>query len=207
MLEALRRAGILDRIGAGVWRLPSDLAERGLKYDIKVSGGVDVNALSPMPIERQVSAIGATWIDRQMLVGVNGVSKIGFGEDTRQAIRQRTAFLLDQGLAEHKGDRIFVQKNLLAALQAREIKNVSKTIQAETGLMYREVVDGDQVRGVYRRSVTLASGRFAMLDDGVGFSLVPWRPIIDRHLGMEIRGVSIGSTIKLDFARARGLGR
>ncbi|WP_438616911.1 DUF3363 domain-containing protein [Parazoarcus communis] len=28
--------------------------------------------------------------------------------------------------------------------------------------------------GVYRRSVMLASGRYAMLDDGRGFSLVPY---------------------------------
>ncbi|MGF7190428.1 hypothetical protein JOE11_003479 [Robbsia andropogonis] len=27
--------------------------------------------------------------------------------------------------------------------------------------------------GIYRRLVVLASGRYAMLDDGVGFSLVP----------------------------------
>jgi hypothetical protein len=31
-------------------------------------------------------------------------------------------------------------------------------------------VNGGNVRGVYRRSVQLRSGRFAMLDDGIGFS-------------------------------------
>lgn len=59
-LEALRRAGIVDRLDAGVWRVPLDLAERGLQYDIKANGGVEVNILSALPIGRQVSAIGAT---------------------------------------------------------------------------------------------------------------------------------------------------
>lgn len=36
-----------------------------------------------------------------------------------------------------------------------------------------ETRDGERVSGVYRRSVMLASGRYAMLDDGKGFSLVP----------------------------------
>lgn len=35
----------------------------------------------------------------------------------------------------------------------------------------------------YRRSVMLASERYALLDDGMGFSLVPWRPVIEQRLG------------------------
>jgi hypothetical protein len=29
----------------------------------------------------------------------------------------------------------------------------------------------------------LASGRYAMLDDGMGFSLVPWKPVVEQRLG------------------------
>ncbi len=45
--------------------------------------------------------------------------------------------------------------------------------------------DGQRVAGIYRRSVMLASAtlRYAMLDDGVGFSLVPWKPVIEQRLG------------------------
>ncbi|KLD74855.1 hypothetical protein Y886_30205 [Xanthomonas hyacinthi DSM 19077] len=35
---------------------------------------------------------------------------------------------------------------------------------------------------MYRRSATLASGRYAMLDDGIGFSLVLWKPAIELWL-------------------------
>ena len=36
-----------------------------------------------------------------------------------------------------------------------------------------------------------------MLDDGVGFSLVPWRPVMEAHLGRELRGRVIGMTMSL----------
>jgi hypothetical protein len=49
------------------------------------------------------------------------------------------------------------------------------------------VADGQRVAGIYRRSVMLASGRYAMLDDGMGFSLVPWRPVIEQRLGQQSR--------------------
>jgi Protein of unknown function (DUF3363) len=82
-----------------------------------------------------------------------------------------------------------------------------KSIEGDTGLTYRETHDGESIRGVYRRSIDLASGRFALLDDGVGFSLVPWRPVMEEHLGRELRGVAIGTTISWNFSRSRGLGR
>ena len=54
---------------------------------------------------------------------------------------------------------------------------------AQTGLVHRAVTEGERVSGVYRRNVLLASDRFAMLDDGTGFSLVPWKPVIEQRLG------------------------
>jgi hypothetical protein len=48
---------------------------------------------------------------------------------------------------------------------------------------HRPAADGQQVAGIYRRSVMLASGRYAMLNDGMGFGLVPWKPVIEKLLG------------------------
>jgi hypothetical protein len=38
------------------------------------------------------------------------------------------------------------------------------------------VTDGHRVFGIYRLSVILASGRYAMIYDGIGFSLVLRKP-------------------------------
>jgi hypothetical protein len=124
-----------------------------------------------------------------------------------RALRQRLAFLLEEGLAERTGEWITLKPNLLATLRDRELIRVARSIETDTGLTYRETRDGESIRGVYRRSLELASGRFAMLDDGDGFSLVPWRPVMDEHPGRELRGVAVGGTISWDFSRSRGLGR
>jgi hypothetical protein len=46
---------------------------------------------------------------------------------------------------------------------------------------------------MHPRSIEVASGRFAMLDDGDGFGLVPWRPVIEEHLRRELRGIAAGT--------------
>src|SRR5690606_34503843 len=183
-LEALRRAGIVEREAEGVWRIPDDLAERGRRYDApRLGDGVAVELKSHLPIERQARVIGATWLDQQLIGGGKGLGDLGFGVEVKDALRQRADFLAEQGLAEHRGRRVVLARNLLATLRGRELAQAAKDIAVETGLEHRPVVEGQRVAGVYRRNVMLASGRYAMLDDGMGFSLVPWKPVIEQRVG------------------------
>lgn len=205
-LEALRRAGIVERVAEGVWRVPTDLPERGRQYDAQRLGGVSVELRSHLPIERQVRVIGATWLDQQLIGGANGIADNGFGGEVHEALRQRSNFLVEQGLAERRGRRVILARNLLATLRGREIDTTAKTIAAETGMAYRPLADGERATGVYRRNVQLASGRFAMLDDGMGFSLVPWKPVIEQRLGQTMTAVVRGSSVTWDMGR-RQLGR
>ncbi len=48
-LEALRRAGIVERVAEGLWKVPDDLAERGRQYDAQRLGGVAVELKSTCP--------------------------------------------------------------------------------------------------------------------------------------------------------------
>ena len=205
-LEALRRAGIVERVAEGVWRVPADLPERGRQYDVQRLGGVSVELRSHLPIERQVRVIGATWLDQQLIGGVSGIADNGFGGEVRDALRQRSDFLVEQELAERRGQRVILARNLLGTLRAREINGAAKTIAAETGMAYRPLADGERATGVYRRNVQLASGRFAMLDDGMSFSLVPWKPVIEQRLGQTMTAVVRGSSVTWDMGR-RQLGR
>ena len=204
-LEALRRAGIVEREAEGVWRVPGDLAERGRQYDAqRLGGGVAVDLKSHLPIERQVRVIGATWLDQQLVGGGKGLGDLGFGAEIKDALRQRADFLAEQGLAEHRGQRVILPRNLLATLRGRELAKVAQEIAAETGLTHRPLADGERAAGIYRRSLTLASGRYAMLDDGKGFSLVPWKPVIDQRLGQQLAATVRGSNVSWEFGRSRG---
>jgi hypothetical protein len=203
-LEALRRAGIVERVADGLWKVPDDLVERGRQYDAQRLGGVAVKLKSHLPIERQARVIGATWLDQQLIGGGRGLSDLGFGGDTKRALQQRADFLEEQGLAQRRRQRVTLARNLLGTLRDRELTQAAKDIAAETGLAHRPVTDGQRVAGIYRRSVMLASGRYAMLDDGMGFSLVPWRPMIEQRLGQQLTAVVRGDFVSWDLGRARG---
>lgn len=46
-----------------------------------------------------------------------------------------------------------------------------------------------------------------MIDDGLGFSLVPWSPPLEKQLGKHITGIAMpGGGVEWDFGRRRGLG-
>ena len=206
-LEALRRAGIVERLADGVWQVPSDLPERGRQYDAQRLGGVAVELRSHLPIERQARVIGATWLDQQLIGGGTGIGDLGFGNQVREALKQRSDFLVEQGLAERRGQRVILAHNLLTTLSGREVAAVAQDIAKETGLTHRPVADGERTSGVYRRSVQLASGRFAMLDDGMGFSLVPWKPVSEHRLGQTLTALVRGGGVSWEFGRQRGMGR
>jgi ribosomal protein S25 len=131
-------------------------------------GGVAVELKSHLPIERQAHVIGATWLDQQLIGGGSGLGDLGFGGEAKQAMQQRADFVAEQGLAERRGQRVILARNLLGTLRNRGLAQAAKDIAAETGLEHRPVADGQRVAGIYRRSVMLVSGRYAMLDDSMG---------------------------------------
>jgi type IV secretory pathway VirD2 relaxase len=204
-LEALRRAGIVERVAEGLWKVPDDLPEQGRRYDAQRLGGVAVELKSHLPIERQAHVIGATWLDQQLIGGGSGLGDLGFGSEAKQAMQQRADFLAEQGLVERRGQRVILARNLLGTLRNRELAQAAKDIAAETGLEHRPVADGQRVAGIYRRSVKLASGRYAMLDDGMGFSLVPWRSVIEQRLGQQIAATIKDAGVSWDLGRGRGV--
>ena len=204
-LEALRRAGIVERQQDGAWRVPADFLDRTARFESERSAGAVVEFRSQLPVGRQARAIGATWLDRVLIEG-GAPAPTGFGADVRTALDERRTFLVEEGLASRRGQRLLLARDLLSTLRDREILEVGRKLSGETGLEHRPVQDGDSVRGVVRRSVMLASGRFAVLDDGVGFSLVPWKPVLEQRLGQTVSGVIRGGTVSWDLSRQRGIG-
>jgi type IV secretory pathway VirD2 relaxase len=204
-LEALRRAGVVERLRDGTWKVPEDLPERGRAYDLKRLGGATLEMRCHLPIERQTRAIGATWLDQQLVKGSSQLPNTDFGVEVRRALKERADFLIDQGLARRLDARLVLAQNLLATLRNREIAETTARIEATTHLLPRPPIDGIRVSGIYRESIQLTSGRYAMLDDGVGFSLVPWRPVIEKRLGQHISAVMDGGRVSWEFGRSRSL--
>jgi hypothetical protein len=109
-----------------------------------------------------------------------------------------------KGLARRQGQRVLFARNLLDTLRTRELNGTTGKIAAETGLVYRSSAEGEHIAGIYRQRVILSSGRFAMIDDGLG---LPWRPALEQQLGRQVSGVMLPSGgVDWSFGRKRGLG-
>jgi len=162
---------------------------------------------SDFTIGAQITASGATWIDRQLLAREPATGGGGFGAELREAMDRRVGHLVEEGLARRQGQRIVFARDLLDTLRRRELDGASSKLAAETGLAHRPSAEGEHVAGTYRQRVTLASGRFAMIDDGLGFQLVPWRPALEQQLGQHVTGtMTPGGSVDWSFGRKRGLG-
>ncbi len=111
-------------------------------------------------------AIGATWLDEQLIDGGKRLGIQGFGDEVKKALEQQVEFLAGMGLAECRGPCVLLARNLLATLRDREVTEVARTIAAETGLSYRPMVDGQRVPVSTGAVWMLASGRYAILDEG-----------------------------------------
>ena len=205
-LEALRRSGIVGRVADGVWTVPPDLMQKAQKYDAQKASGLVIKLRSHLPIEQQVRALGATWLDRQLMGDGAGLATQGFGAQARDAMHRRVDFLAEQGLAERRGKRVVLARNRPAGLRDRKLATVGKALQDQTGQTFRPSQDGGHRSCVYRRSLQLVSSRFAMLDDGMGFSLVPWRPLIEQRLGKQISAIVRGSSVTWQFGRQPSIG-
>ena len=86
-------------------------------------------------------------------------------------------------------------------------KRQGEKLASQNGQPFNRAASGEYVAGAYRQRFTLASGRFAMIDDGLGFQLVPWTPSLEKQLGRHVSGVARDDGgIDWSFGRKRGLG-
>ena len=175
--------------------------------DAKGERRVALAVRSDLHIDRQVTATGATWLDRQNIAREPvALSEGGFGAEVRQAMSARADHLVEQGFGERHGQRVTFSRNLIEKLRGRELDALGEKLAAETGQPFNRAGSGEYVAGSYRQRFTLASGRFAMIDDGLGFQLVPWTPSLEKQLGRYVSGVARDDGgIDWSFGRKRGL--
>jgi hypothetical protein len=65
-----------------------------------------------------------------------------------------------------------VSKDFIANLERTEVARVGKAMAAERALTFTAAKTGEYVSGTLVGSTQLASGRFAMIDDGIGFQIL-----------------------------------
>ncbi|WEQ54983.1 DUF3363 domain-containing protein [Komagataeibacter nataicola] len=162
---------------------------------------------SDFPLEQQIQARGATWLDRQAVAKEPSELGGGFGKEVRDAMHRRVDHLMREGLIQREGERVRFERGLLFTLREQEVRAAGEKFARQWGRTFDPVAPGDNVVGVYRQRITLASGRYAMIDNGLGFQLVPWTPAIEKQIGKAVSGTTRESgTIAWDFSQRRDAG-
>lgn len=161
---------------------------------------------SDLSLESQIEARGATWLDRQLTSPRPETLEGAFGAEVRGALDKRADVLAAEGLARRSGQRVVFARDLLDTLRGRDIAEAASRLAAKHGGALQSADPGEQVAGVYRERITLASGRFAMIDNALGFQLVPWRQDLEQHLGQAVSGrINERGGMDWTFGRSRGL--
>ncbi len=206
-LEALRRAGIVERLDNDGWRIPDDYLRRAQDYDTQRTKQLGVRVLSPIDLDRQVTTNGATWLDRELLAKTP-MPRVdsGFGNEVRSALYRRQQWLIEQGLMQRDAGMVVFRTNLLATLARREVAEKGQELAQQSGDAFRMVEDGERFTGRYKGAVELVSGKYALVENALEFTLVPWRPVIEKELGRTVSARMRGDGISWEIGRGLGIG-
>ena len=207
-LEAMRKAmGSVEREADGTWIIAPDHVARAAAFEAQraKAAPVIIDTLSTLPLDRQVGTDGATWLDRELIADrPEPLRDARFGREVRDALVRRRQWLIEQDMAREEQGRTVYRANLLAVLRRREVNRVAGQLSDELGMPYAEARPGERIEGIYRRPVELASGRYALIEKSREFTLVPWRPVLDRHLEQRVSGIMRGDAINWTIGRQRG---
>lgn len=152
---------------------------------------------SHIPFQELTNADGATWLDRKLLSKEPlEFRNKGFGAEANRALRLRQQWLIKEELITDQNGQLVARRRLLETLQRREVTQVAQRLQKELGLTYQPAASSERLNGEINKTVKLASGRFAVVQKGKEFSLVPWKQAEALRKG---NGLSIDS--KLGFSR------
>jgi type IV secretory pathway VirD2 relaxase len=197
-LEAIRRSTRdVEREPRGAWKIAADHVERALEYERRRAGRepVVIEPLAAMALEDMPAHDGITWLDEDTAsAGAHGPNG-SFGSKVADAMRRRQQWLVERGLAD-RPDRIDV-------LRRRELQRIAGHLSRELGAPFVEAEPGLPIEGTYRRSVQVGMMRMAVIENSREFTLVPWRPVLERQIGKEVAGIMRARDVSWTFGRQR----
>ncbi|WP_146222715.1 DUF3363 domain-containing protein, partial [Komagataeibacter swingsii] len=98
IVHAQKRYPVLSAYKAastGCLQIPCDYLERAAAYDTSRAKQMSVRILSSLDLEAQITADGATWLDRGLVSrGRSNVVDAGFGHEVTEARKQRQDVLI-----------------------------------------------------------------------------------------------------------------
>jgi len=203
-LEALRRKNLVSRNQDGTWRIPQDYLQRASEYETQRAERMPtaIARSSTQTLTQMERARGVTWLDARLSdTGLEGVGKTNI----QQALANRKVILQKMGFKFSQDGQLPVRS--LDKLKAMDMNDAAEKLSEKYKKPYAALGKNRSVEGVYREAIERPSGKFAVIERSKEFTLVPWRPVMERRLGRSISGRVSAGGISWDVAKQRGLSR
>ncbi|MGC6499867.1 MAG: DUF3363 domain-containing protein [Henriciella sp.] len=197
-LEALRRAALVERARDGSWRIPENYLQKVADYE-QGRGGVNFQVRSWVALDDQIERRGLTWLDEQ--------SGEGSGERVTRAKRARLKWLREQGFLKEAETELHAKVRTI--LVRTDQSHTEAKLARQGGRHAMHLKTGDTFDGRYEAAVDLGNRRLAVIGNEKAFTLVPWRPEIERHHGREmiVQRTAKGVSWTIGIGRNKGLSR
>ena len=206
-LEALGRANVVSKKKDGAWDIPNDYLDRVRDYHKELAKRLPAPLArdSVLTISQMETARGATWLDEQLSTGRFEEERTN--KELLNAAAKRRIALRQMGIVI--GDKERLPHQSLKQLKAMDIKEAGEALTNQMGKPYASASGSRHIEGVFKDTIERPSGKFAVIERSREFTLVPWRPIMERRRGQSIigrasRGGGISWDVK-DRQRDRGL--
>lgn len=209
-LVALTKLGLAETLTSNETLIPdgfvkrvNDHAEKAARRSPQI-----IRKLERLGFESQVRAYGETWLDRQLAgMAKERLSEAGLGGEVRSAMAERMSVHRQRLLGVGK-DAIRLTPEHLQQLQREGMGHAANDVAKQIGLKYRAMKPGEHIEGHFRQTYETPDAKFAIIERGRHFSLVPWREGLEvmRHKQLEI-SMSQNMQFTWRYGRTRGLSR
>ncbi len=204
-LEALRRSNVVIRNQDGSWRIPEDYLERVNDYEAERAKRLPtpLQRNNKITLQQMETARGATWLDRALVEE----KLMGLPEENpvRASAAKRLEVLKGSGFEIGKDGKL--PSDTLSRLKDMDLKEAGENLSKSLSKPYVTAQDYGRIDGTYVQTIDRPSGKFAIIERSREFTLVPWRPVMERRLGQSISGTIGGSGISWDVTGRRGPSR
>ena len=199
-LEALRRAGHVERTAEADWKIPPDYLDRVKAYERAQARFRSAQLLvrSELGLKDQETALGVTWLDEAP--PPSGVP-LGFGQEVAEAQVKRRAFLAGIGMKVEAGAGLSAAQK--SELLKRDLAQAGRSLSDEIGKPYSPAPERGRIDGTYREPVSRVSGKFVVIERQRDFTIVPWRQVLEQRRGMAVSGIVRGG--RISWALGRGI--
>lgn len=204
-LEALRRKGLVSCNRDGSWRVPGDYINRVTQYEAERAKRLPtpISRDSQQTLKEMQQARGVTWLDRfsadNTLTDMEERSHV-----FERAFSERAKALRELGIDVGNEGRLPL--GALEKLEGIDLADAAKTSGVKDK-PYSPLGKAKRIEGVYKMAIERPSGKFAVIERARDFTLVPWRPVMERRLGKSLIGRVSSGGISWDVTGRAGPSR